>query len=182
MGGLLWNPNSLLNGAALDQYEAIFSNGERILIVNDAGTLKDRPATTFYYDSVGLSSTANFEFATYQDRVYGDNGFDSPQTIDIVHTYGGVTYSFTLAKTKVMGAQAPASAPTVALIVDSTVNKYQLAHTLIKLLLSTIMGSEESNGGPASTPVTNDATTRLMPHSNSDWRIRCHSPKHLPRQ
>jgi len=60
MGGLLWNPNSLLNGAALDQYEAIFSNGERILIVNDAGTLKGSTGDNILLRFSRLSSHSQF--------------------------------------------------------------------------------------------------------------------------
>jgi len=57
-----------------------------------------------------------------------------------------------------MGAQAPASAPTVALIVDSTVNQVPAGAHTYKITFVYYNGSEESNGGPASTPVTNDAT------------------------
>lgn len=163
-GGLLWNPNSSLGAAPLDQYEAIFESGTRLLIYNVAGTLKASSGNNLFTDiATGFSSEANFEFSSYQDRVYGDNGVDSPIVLDIVTNYGGVSYSFGLAKSRPMGAQPPASAPTVALDTDSTINQVPAGAHTYKITFVYYNGQEESNGGPASTPVTNDAS-----HTSND--------------
>lgn len=158
-GGTIWNPNSLLTGAALDAYEGIFTSGVRLLIVNDAGTLKASTGNGLFTTiTSGFTNPANFEFATYQGRVYGDNGIDAAIVMDTVTNYGGVTYSFTTAKTKAMGAQAPVTAPTAALIATSTTPQVPAGSHTYKVTFVYYNGVEESNGGPASNVVVNDAS------------------------
>jgi len=158
-GGAIWNPNSAFSGAALDQYEAVFATGTRLFVVNDAGTLKASTGNGLFTSiTAGFTNPANFEFATYQSRAYGCNGIDSPIVMDINTSYGGVTYSFTTAKTKAMGAQAPGSAPTATLVVTSTTNQVPAGAHTYKITFVYYSGVEESNGGSASSPVTNDAT------------------------
>lgn len=159
MGGTIWNPNSSLGAPPIDQYEAIFSSGERLLIFNVAGMLKGSSGNNlFSVIQGGFNATANFEFSSYSDRVYGDNGIDAPIVIDIATSYGGVSYSFTLAKVKPMGAQPPVTAPTATLVVDSTAGQIPAGAHTYKITFVYYNGQEESNGGPASAPVTNDAT------------------------
>lgn len=158
-GGAIWNPNSLLSGPALDQYEGIFQSGTRLFIVNDAGTLKASAGNGMFTSiTAGFANPANFEFATYQDRVYGCNGVDSPIVMDTVTSYGGVTYSFTTAKTKVMGAQAPGSAPTATRNTDSTANQVPAGSHTYKITYVYYSGVEESNGSTASAVCVNDGT------------------------
>lgn len=158
-GGTLWNPLSSLGAAPLDQYEGIFNSGTRLLIYNVAGTLKGSSGNNlFSVIQGGFNPLANFEFSSYQDRIYGDNGIDSPIVIDTATSYGGVSYSFTLAKTKAMGAQPPVSAPTVVLVVDAVTPQVPAGAHTYKITFVYYNGQEESNGGPASAPVTNDAS------------------------
>lgn len=158
-GGTIWNPDSLLSGAPLDQYEGIFPSGTRLMIVNDAGTIKASAGNGLFTTiQAGFTNPANFEFSTYQGRVYGDNGIDAPIVIDTATSYGGVSYSFTLAKTKLMGAQAPSTAPTATLVVTSTTNQVPAGSHTYKITFGYYNGVEESNGGPASNIVVNDAT------------------------
>lgn len=158
-GGAIWNPNNLLSGAALDQYEGIFQSGTRLFIVNDAGTLKASTGNGLFTSiTAGFANPANFEFATYQDRVYGCNGVDSPIVMDTLTSYGGVTYSFTTAKTKVMGAQAPGSAPTATRNTDSTVSQVPAGSHTYKITFVYYSGVEESNGSTASAVCVNDGT------------------------
>jgi hypothetical protein len=160
-GGSIYNPNSLLSAAPLDQYEGVFLNGVRLLLVNDSGTLKSSSGNgifTTITNGTGFNSQANFEFSTYQSRVYGDNGVDGPVVIDTVTTYGGVTYPVNGARVRPMGVQAPVSAPVAALNVDSTANQVPAGGHTYKVTFVYYNGAEESNGGPASNLVTNDAT------------------------
>lgn len=158
-GGAIWNPNSLLSGAALDQYEGIFQSGTRLFIVNDAGTLKASTGNGLFTSiTAGFANPSNFEFATYQDRVYGCNGVDAPIVMDTITSYGGVTYSFTTAKTKAMGAQAPGSAPTATRNTDSTVGQIGAGSHTYKVTFVYYSGVEESNGSTASAVCVNDAS------------------------
>lgn len=158
-GGTIWNPLSLLSGPALDQYEGIFDSGVRLLIVNDAGTLKASTGNGLFQSiSAGYANPANFEFASYQNRVYGDNGIDAPIVIDTATSYGGVTYSFTTAHVMPAGATAPVTAPTAVRAVDSTANQIPAGSHTYKVTFVYYNGTEESNGGPASGVVVNDAT------------------------
>jgi hypothetical protein len=159
LGGAIWNASSLLSGAALDQYEGIFASGQRLLIVNDAGTLKASTGTGLFTSiTAGYTNPANFEFVTYQGRVYGCNGVDSPICLDTVTSYGGVSYVFTTAKTKVMGAQAPSSAPTATRNTDSTASQVPAGSHRYKITYTYYNGVEESNGSAASAVCVNDAT------------------------
>jgi hypothetical protein len=146
-GGVQWNRTSFGN-AAQDTYEAIFTSGARHFLRVGGGTLSASTGTGLF-DTItsGYSTLGNFEWATYQNRVYGDNGINSPQTYDTATSYGGVTYSFTTGKTKVMGAQAPNSAPTSgAYTAGGSVPVG--SHTYKVTFL--YYGAEESNGSPAS--------------------------------
>src|SRR5579871_5927759 len=65
-GGKLWNPNSLFSSPPLDQYEAIFSVGTRLLLFNVAGTLKGSSGNNLFSTiQSGYNAKANFEFASY---------------------------------------------------------------------------------------------------------------------
>jgi hypothetical protein len=152
LGGTLY---SSLSTAPKDMYEAIFSDGTHHLLTVDNGNLKYSPGdSSETLVTAGYSATANFEFATAFDRVYFCNGAAN-QVYDKTTTYGGVTY--TAPKTKTMGCQVPASAPTAALVVDGTANRVPAgAHTYKITYL--YYGSEESNGSAASGVVTNDGT------------------------
>lgn len=153
--GLLWNPSSALSGPPLDQYEGIFTSGIRLLFVNDAGTLKASPGNGIFSTitgGTGFTNPANFEFATYQDRVYACNGVDNPIVIDNVTSYGGVTYTLTLAKVKTMGAQAPGSAPTAS--GPAAGGNVPVGGHTYKITFVYYNGVEESNGSPASGVVT----------------------------
>lgn len=158
-GGAIWNPNSLLSAAALDQYEGIFQSGTRLFIVNDAGTLKASTGNGLFASiTAGFTNPANFEFATYQNRVYGCNGVDAAIVMDTATSYGGVTYSFTTAKTKLMGAQAPGSAATATRNTDSTANQVPAGSHTYKITFVYYSGVEESNGSAASAVCVNDGT------------------------
>lgn len=158
-GGAIWNPNSLLSGAALDQYEGIFPSGTRLFIVNDAGTLKASTGNgVFTSITAGFTNPANFEFATYQGRVYGCNGVDAAIVMDTATAYGGVNYVFTTAKTKLMGAQAPGSACTATRNTDSTANQIGAGSHTYKITFVYYNGVEESNGSAASSVCVNDST------------------------
>lgn len=160
-GGTVYDKAGQLVNPISDQYEGIFLSQVRLLIVNDGGTIKTSsgngmfPAAT---NGTGFTNPSNFEFSTIQNRVYGDNGIDNPIVIDTVTSYGGVTYPVNQARVTPMGAFAPSSAPIVTLNVDSTANQVPAGAHTYKITFVYYNGVEESNGGPASTPVTNDAT------------------------
>ena len=151
-GGVLWNSTSQLSGPPLDQYEAVFQSGVRHFIVNDSGTIKASTGNGIFNTiTAGFTNPANFEFVTYQNRVYGDNGVDSPITYDIGTSYGGVSYSFTTAKTKYMGCQVPSShltvgTPTSGGAVPAGSHRYVVTYLYYN--------EEESNGGSASSVVS----------------------------
>ena len=160
-GGVIWNPNSLLSGAPLDQYEGIFLSGERLLIMNDAGTLKASTGNGLFSDIVGgtgFTNPANFEFATYQNRVYGCDAVDGPIVIDTVTSYGGVSYSATPAKIRGMGAQVPSSAATAVRATDSTTNQVPAGSHTYKITYLYYNGAEESNGSATSAVCVNDSS------------------------
>lgn len=146
-GGVQWNRTSFGN-AAKDTYEAVFQSGARHFLRVGGGVLSASTGTGLF-DTItsGFSPLGNFEFVTYQDRSYGDNGINAPITYDIATSYGGVTYSFTTAKTKPMGAQAPLTAPTQGAPtaggnVPTGSHRYKITFEYYD--------SEESNGSPAS--------------------------------
>lgn len=137
---------STLPTSAKDQYEAIFVDGAHHLLTVDNGNLRYSPGDgSETLVTGGYSTGANFEFVTTQDRVYFDNGVNTPQVYDRATSYGGVTY--TAPRTKDMGAQTPVSAPTFA--ADTVGGAVPAgAHTYKVTFL--YYGFEESNGGPAS--------------------------------
>ena len=155
-GGVTWNRTSFAQPAA-DTYEAIFDSGARHFLRIGGGVLSASTGTgLFDVITSGYSSIGNFEWVTYQNRSYGCNGINNPQVYDIATSYGGVSYSFTTAKTKDMGAQAPVSAPTVgtptaggAVPVGS--HRYQITFEYYS--------EEESNGSPISATQTATGTT-----------------------
>lgn len=144
-GGVFYNPTAFASPNK-DQYEAVFSNGVRHLLIMEGGNLRySSGGGTFALVTAGYTANGNMEFATYKNRVYFGNGIDNPQVYDIVNSYGGVGYS--VPKTKEMGAQAPSAAPTFA--ADTAGGAVPAgAHTYKVTFL--YYDSQESNGGPAS--------------------------------
>lgn len=136
-------------GTIKDLYEAIFVDGTHHSLRLRSGTLEYSSGNGVYnLVTAGFSPIGNFEFATYLDRVYGGNGIDQPIVYDKTAVYGGVTY--TVPKTKQMGAQAPATAPTAAVgaVGNVPAGTYQYKVTFL------YYGFEESNGGLASNVVS----------------------------
>jgi hypothetical protein len=88
------------------------------------------------------------EFAAYKDRVYFGNGVNQPGVYDLGDSYGG--NAFVVPKTKVMGAQPPATAPTGTAVAGAGVAdgsyKYKVTYMYY--------GFEESNGSTASSIIT----------------------------
>lgn len=147
-GGVPYSANAFA-AKIQDQYEAIFSDGARHLLVQEGGRLHYSTGDTLFTQvASGFAADTNFEFATTQDRVYFCNGINSPQVYDRTTNYGGVVYVAPQVKTA--GAQAPVSAPSVAVV--ATGNVPVGAHTY-KITYLYYEG-EESNGGPASLTAT----------------------------
>lgn len=146
-GGVVWN-RTTFSGPAADSYEAVFESGARHYLRVGQGVLSASTGNGLFTTiTSGYSATGNFEWVTYQNRVYGDNGINPPQVYDTVTSYGGVTYPFTTGITKVMGAQAPGSAPvshtpTSGGAVPVGPHRYEVTFMYY--------GSEESNGSPSS--------------------------------
>ncbi len=154
-GGIIWNPASLLSGPALDQFEGVFSTGQRLFIVNDAGTLKASTGNGVFATitgGTGFTNPANFEFVTYQNRIYGCNGVDAPIVIDVATSYGGVTYATAPAKIRPMGSTAPASAPTAG--APSSGGAIPAGAHTYKVTYLYYNGIEESNPSAASSVQT----------------------------
>lgn len=85
---------SATTGTIRDFYEAIFQDGVHHLLRVRSGELEFSTGSgTFSSITPGYSAAANFEFASYLDRLYFDNGVDNPQTYDRTTIYGGVTYT-----------------------------------------------------------------------------------------
>src|SRR6266404_7531757 len=78
-GGVQWNRTDFGN-VAKDTYEAVFESGARHFLRVGGGTLYASTGTGLF-DTIttGYSTLGNFEWATFQDRVYGDNGVNAPQ-------------------------------------------------------------------------------------------------------
>lgn len=90
-GGVLFGS---LSNSPDDQYEAIFSDGSRHLLMMDGGTLKYSTGDGLFTTAkAGYSATGNMEFAAAQDRVYFGNAIGAPQVYDRTATYGGVGYA-----------------------------------------------------------------------------------------
>lgn len=143
-GGVEYNPISF-STPPKDQYEAIFNDGAHHLLEVNNGDLRfSSGGGVFTLVTSGYSALGNFEFAMNQDRVYFDNGIDAPQVYDRTTSYGGVSY--TAPQTKIMGAQAPVSAPTFA--ADTAGGNVPAGGHTYKVTFL-YYGLEESNGGPA---------------------------------
>lgn len=149
-GGVTYNPSPLA-AAPKDQFEAIFSDGARHLLVVAAGEIRYSSGDNIFNSVVngtGFSADANFEFATTQDRVYGGNTVNAPIVYDRNTSYGGVVY--TAPRVRTMGAQAPGTAATAAVAAGGAVPVG--GHTYKVTFL--YYDSEESNGSPASNLAT----------------------------
>lgn len=148
----------LLAAAAKDQYEAIFSDGTRHLLVVANGEMKYSTGDTLFntiVNGTGFSAGANFEFATTQDRVYGGNGVNPPQVYDKVTSYGGVAY--TAPRLKNMGLQVPATPATAAVGAAGNVPAGSYTYKITYLYY----GSEESNGSPVSNTVVPGVASQI---------------------
>lgn len=166
-GSLTKRPGSTnYNAAALaaapkDQFEAIFSDGARHLIVVQSGEFKYSTGDTLFntvVNGTGYTSGANFQFVTTQDRVYGGNIANPPVVYDRVTSYGGVGY--TAPQIKVMGAQAPSSAPTAGTptsggAVPNGSHTYKVTFLYYDF--------EESNGSPSSGVQTTGSGNNTVP-------------------
>ncbi len=149
-GKVVYNPTALASPVK-DQFEAIFSDGVHHLLEVESGEIKFTSGDNIFntiVNGAGFIAAANFEFATIRDRVYGCNGINGPQVYDRAVNYGGVVY--TAPRMKSMGAQAPTTAPTVAIVAGAGVptggHKYKASFLYY--------GFEESNGGLESSLVT----------------------------
>lgn len=158
-GGVVWNRTSFMQPAR-DSYEAVFESGARHFLRIGGGVLSASTGTGLF-DTItsGYSPLGFFEWATYQDRIYGDNGINAPQVYDTVTSYGGVSYVFTTGKTKVMGAQAPVTAPTASGplaggAVPIGAHRYKITFVYYQF--------EESNGSPASAAITTTAGNQTI--------------------
>jgi hypothetical protein len=148
-GGIQYNTTPFANPAR-DQYEATFDSGTRHLLIVENGSLKYSPGSHDFTEVTnGYSTTSNFEFTSSQNRIYFGNGVNDNQTYDLTTSYGGVTYS--VPKTKQMGALPPVTAPTPA-VPSAGGSVPDGPHTYKVTFL--YYGSEESNGGPTSTSRT----------------------------
>ncbi len=73
-----------------DQFEAVFVDGTRHLLMMDSGTLKYTAGDGVLTSVVsGYTAAANMEFGIYQDRVYFGNGVSAAQVYDRTVSYGG---------------------------------------------------------------------------------------------
>lgn len=145
-GGVNYEQTADPDGPNKDQFEAIFTDGVHHLLKVVAGKLKfSSGGGTFTTVTTGYSPLGNFEFALYGDRVYFDNGIDSPQVYDRATTYGGVIY--TAPQTKIMGAQPPLTPVTFA--ADTAGGAVPAGGHTYKVTFL-YYDFEESNGGPAS--------------------------------
>jgi hypothetical protein len=160
-GGPNYNA-TLLSAAPKDQFEAIFSDGARHLIVVANGTFKYSSGDTIFNsvtNGTGFNAGANFEFATTQDRVYGDNKINNPIVYDRISIYGGATPVVTPI-IRQMGAPVPstpltAGAPTSGGAVPNGAHTYKVTFLYY--------GSEESNGSPVSGAQTATTGNNTIP-------------------
>ena len=136
-----------LSAPGRDAYEAIFANGIHQLLFMDNGTMKYITGPTGMTTlASGFVPTASMEYVEYQNRIYFDNGIDSPGVYDITTSYGGVSYS---PQVRNMGAQPPAVIPKVSFAADSAGGSVPVGgHTYRVTFL--YYGFEESNGGATS--------------------------------
>src|SRR3990167_169832 len=149
-GGVNYNPVAL-PAAPKDQFEAIFSDGTRHLLVAANGEIRYSSGDNVFntvVNGTGYSTIANFEFATTQDRVYGGNAVNAPIVYDRTLNYGGVAY--TAPRIKNMGAQAPGTAATAAIAAGGALPVCAPTYKITYLYYD----AEESNGSPASNVAT----------------------------
>ncbi len=97
-GILTKRPGGVVYGApsavVKDQYEAIFSDGSRHLLVMDNGALEYSTGDGLFTTAkAGYSVLGNMEFAAAEDRVYFGNAISAPQVYNRTATYGGVSYA-----------------------------------------------------------------------------------------
>lgn len=157
-GGPNYN-GTLLPAAPKDQFEAIFSDGARHLLVVSNGEIRYSTGDTVFNSVVngtGFSAGANFEFATTQDRVYCDNGITAGQVYDRATSYGGVSYA--APRLKQIGAQVPVTAPTVAVAAGGSIPVGGHTYKITFLYYD----AQESNGGPASAVATTSAGNQTI--------------------
>lgn len=87
LGGVMFGTGST---AFADQFEAIFVDGTRFLLLTDNGTLKYTSGDgTLTSIKSGYTVGANMEFAMHADRVYFCNGVSNAQVLDRTVSYGG---------------------------------------------------------------------------------------------
>ena len=155
-GGINYNASTFASPPK-DQFEAIFNDGVHHLLEVDGGNLRySSGGGTFATVTSGYSSLGNMEFAINQDRVYFDNGIDAPQVYDRTTSYGGVSY--TAPQTKIMGAQAPITAPTGVVVAGGSIPTGGHTYKITFLYY----GLEESNGGPATATITTTAGNQTI--------------------
>lgn len=157
-GGPNYN-TALLAASPKDQFEAIFSDGARHLLVVQSGEIKYSSGDTIFntvVNGTGFGAGSNFEFATTQDRVYGGNATNSPIVYDRATSYGGVTY--TAPRVRTMGAQAPLTAATATVAAGGAVpigsHTYKVTYLYYDF--------EESNGSAASNIATTSAGNQTV--------------------
>lgn len=144
-GGVYYNDTALTTPPK-DQYEAVFTSGERHLLAVEGGRLSYSSGDgLFSLVTSGYTSTGNFEFATYNNRIYFGNGVNPSQVYDIIADYGGVTY--TVPKTRPIGVTTPTgtitfNADTSGGAVPAGAHTYQVTYVYYD--------SEESNGNAVS--------------------------------
>jgi hypothetical protein len=150
-GGPNYN-QTLLAAPTKDQYEAIFSDGARHLLVVANGEIKYSSGDTIFntvVNGTGYNTSANYEFATTQDRVYGCNKVNAPIVYDRIAVYGGAA-PVTVPRIKNMGAQVPVTAPSGSIAAGGSVpigaHRYKVTYIYYD--------AEESNGGPSSSVLT----------------------------
>lgn len=158
-GDVVYNPDDVLAAAPKDQYESIFSDGIRHLLVAQSGEIQysvgDRTFNSVT-NGTGFVTGANFQFATILDRVYGCNGINGPIVYDKTAVYGGAPAN-PVPRIDSMGAQAPSAALTAAVGVAGNVpaGTYRYKVTFIYYDLS------ESNGGPTSNLVSPGISSQI---------------------
>jgi hypothetical protein len=152
-----------------DQFEAIFNSGTHHLLFMDG--------TKMYYTSGDqlmhivadgasypntFTAAASMEWCMFQNRVYFDNGVDTPGVYDLTSVYGSAA-PVTVPALKPMGCQPPPATPKITFADDSAggavaTGGYYYAATFL------YYGFEESNGGATSIihNVTGPKTVNLI--------------------
>lgn len=143
LGGDEFNPVAFTN-AVQDTYEAVFADGTRNLLAVDGVDIKySTGTTTFSVLHTPVTASQNWEFAMYQDRVYGGNATNNPIVYDKSKT----------TKVKDMGCQVPtigACAGAAGAATPNTVPDGTYTYKITFLYY----GAQESNGSGATASVT----------------------------